>query len=91
VVGYPFTSDPSTLLTNLGFADQCTDGGVQTFSNGTLGGLMQTWTACGGTTSRNVLLAVSPVDQSVTLYVEVQLPDPDNAPLQAVLSSLRAG
>ncbi len=91
VVAYPFTDDPSTLLRNLGFADQCTDAGVQSFSNGTFTGLMQTWASCGDTISRNVLLAVSPADQSVTVYIEIQLPDPDNAPLQAVLSSLQVG
>ena len=89
VVAYPFASDPSTLLRNLGFADQCTDAGVQAFDNGTFTGLMQTWSACGGTASRNVLLAISPTDQSNTVYIEVQLPDADNTPLQAVLSSLR--
>ena len=52
---------------------------------------MQTWAACGETVSRNVLLALSPADQSVTVYVEIQLPDQDNTPLQAVLSSLRVG
>jgi hypothetical protein len=91
VVAYPYTSDPSTLLGNLSFGDRCTDGGVQSFDNGTLSGLMQTWTACGGTVSRDVVLAVSPADQSVTVYVEVQLPDSDNTPLQAVLSSLQVG
>jgi hypothetical protein len=91
VVAYPFTSDPSTLLRNLGFADQCSDAGVQSYDNGTFTGLMQTWAACGDTVSRNVLLALSPADQSVTVYVEIQLPDQDNTPLQAVLSSLRVG
>jgi hypothetical protein len=89
VVAYPFTADPSVLLHNLGFSEQCDDGGVQSLSNGTFTGLMQTWTNCGGTASRNVLLAVSPADQSSTVYIEVQLPDADNTPLQAVLSSLR--
>ena len=64
---------------------------MQSFDNGMLTGLMQTWTACGGTVSRNVVLAVSPADQSVTVYVEIQLPDNDDAPLQAVLSSLQVG
>ncbi len=91
VVAYPYTSDPSTLLSNLSFGDRCSDGGVQSFDNGTLTGLMQTWTACGGTVSRDVVLAVSPADQSVTVYVEIQLPDNDNTPLQAVLSSLQVG
>jgi hypothetical protein len=89
VVAYPFTANPSVLLHNLGFDEQCDDGGVQSFSNGALTGLMQTWTNCGGTASRNVLLAVSPADQSATVYIEVQLPDADNTPLQAVLSSLQ--
>jgi hypothetical protein len=91
VVAYPYASDPSTLLRNLGFGDSCTDGGVQSFDNGTLSGLMQTWTACGGTASREIALALSPADQSVTVYVEVQLPDGDNTPLQAVMSSLQVG
>jgi hypothetical protein len=91
VVAYPYTSEPSTLLRNLGFADRCADGGVQTFDNGTLTGLLQTWTGCGGTASREVVLAVSPANQSVTVFVEVQLPDADNTALQAVLSSLQVG
>ena len=89
VTAFPFNSDPSALLRNLGFPDQCRDGGVQSFNNGTYSGLMQTWTACGGTSTRNVQLAISPADQTVTMHIEVQLPDADNAPLQAVLSSLQ--
>ena len=50
---------------------------------------MQTWSACGGTPTRIVQLAISPTDQSVTLFIEVQLPDADNSGLQAVLSSLQ--
>jgi hypothetical protein len=91
VVAYPFTADPSTLLRNRGFADQCTDAGVQSLSDGTFTGLMQSWTECGDTTARDVQLALSPADQSVTVYIEMQLPDEDNTPLQAVLSSLQVG
>jgi hypothetical protein len=90
ITAFPFNSDPSALLRNLGFADQCGDGGVQSFDNGTYIGLMQTWTDCGGLATRNVQLAVSPADRSATVHIEVQLPDADNAPLQAVLSSLPA-
>ena len=50
---------------------------------------MQTWTSCGGTATRNVQLAISPADQSATVHIEVQLPDADNTPLQAVLSSVQ--
>lgn len=91
VVAYPFTADPSTLLRNLAFADQCTDAGVQSLSDGTFTGLMQSWTECGDTTARDVQLALSPADQSVTVYIEMQLSDEDNTPLQAVLSSLQVG
>ena len=80
VVAYPFTADPSTLLRNLGFADQCTDAGVQSLSDGTFTGLMQTWTECGDTTSRDVQLALSPADQSVTVYIEIQLSDSGQHP-----------
>jgi hypothetical protein len=86
---FPFNSDPSALLYNLGFPDQCRDGGVQSFDNGTYIGLMQTWTNCGGTATRNVQLAISPADRSATVHIEVQLPDADNAPLQAILSSVQ--
>ena len=90
-IAYPFAADPSTLLINHSFADSCTDAGVQSFDDGTFTGLMQTWTSCGDADSRNVVLALSPGDQSATVYLEVQLPDADNTPLQAVLSSLRLG
>ena len=88
ITAFPFNSDPSALLFNLGYPDQCRDGGVQSFNNGAFVGLMQTWTGCGGTTARNVQLAISPADQSATLHIEMELPDADNSPLQAVLSSL---
>ena len=89
LTAFPFNDDPSALLHNLGFPDQCGDGGVQSFDNGTYIGLMQTWTNCGGTETRNVQLAISPADRSATVHIEVQLPDDDNAPLQAVLSSVQ--
>ena len=77
------------FLHNLGYRGTCNDGGVQSFSNGTFSGLMQTWTACDDTATRVIQLAISPADQSVTMFVEVQLPDTDNSGLQAVLSSLQ--
>ena len=89
VTAFPFNSEPSALLRNLGWADYCQDGGVQSFDNGTYTGLMQTWNNCGGTATRNVQVAISPADRSATVHIEVQLPDADNAPLQAVLSSLQ--
>ena len=89
VTAFPFNSDTSGLLRNLGFADQCRDGGVQSFDNGTYTGLMQSWTDCGGTATRNIQLAINPADRSATVHIEVQLPDSDNTPLQAVLSSVQ--
>jgi hypothetical protein len=34
LTAFPFNDDPSALLRNLGFPDQCLDGGVQSFDNG---------------------------------------------------------
>ena len=61
---------------------------TQTFDNGTYIGLMQTWSNCGDSgAARLVMLAVSPPDKSVTLYLEIQLPTDDNTALQTILSS----
>ena len=87
-IEYPYV-DPGSLLTNLfkGSAT-CPDGSTQTFDNGTYSGLMHTWSECGDSgAARLVMLAVSPPDKSVTLYLEIQLPTDDNTALQTILSS----
>jgi hypothetical protein len=86
-VEYPYADDPAALLANLGWEDDCDDGGVQTFDNGTYTGYLQTWSACDGTETRIVSVAVSPADRSATLHLEVQLPTADDTPLQTVLAS----
>jgi hypothetical protein len=88
-VEYPYTDDPAALLANLGWEDDCDDGGVQTFDNGTYTGYLQTWSACAGTPTRIVSVAVSPADRSATLHLEVQLPTADDTPLQTVLASFQ--
>jgi hypothetical protein len=88
LIEYPYV-DPGSFLTNLfKGSTTCPTGSTQTFDNGTYSGLMQTWSDCGDNrAARVVMLAVSPPDKSVTLYVEVQLPTDDNTALKTVLSS----
>ncbi len=87
-IEYPYT-DPGTFFTNLfKGSTTCPEGSTQTFDNGTYSGLMQTWSNCGDSgAARLVVLAVSPPDKSVTLYLEIQLPTDDNTALQTILSS----
>ena len=72
-----------------GGTSDCTDDGLRSFDNGTYRGFLQTWTECGGTTTRIVSVAVSPADNSATLYLEVQLPTADDTPLQTILASFQ--
>jgi hypothetical protein len=80
--------DPSVPLTSWGYADTCTDAGIQMYRRGELRGYVQTWTSCGGTDTRAVVLAASDIDRTSTVVLEVHLPDADNAPLALALSSL---
>jgi hypothetical protein len=87
-IEYPYV-DPGSFFTNLfKGSTTCPEGSTQTFDNGTYIGLMQTWSNCGDSgAARLVMLAVSPPDKSVTLYLEIQLPTDDNTALQTILSS----
>jgi hypothetical protein len=84
---FPYRPDPYTLLVNRGWASDCDDGGVQSLDVRGYTGLMQTWSNCGGTGSRIVSFAVSPADQSATVYLEIQLPTADDATLISALAS----
>ncbi len=80
--------DPAIYLANrkLGTND-CNDGGVQSFDNGTYSGLLQTWTGCDGTNARLITVVVSPPDNSATLALDVQVPTADDTALRTVLAS----
>lgn len=87
-VEYP-AGDPRQLLANRGYAESCADGGLQSFDSRGYRGFVQTWSRCGDTESRIVMLAVSPADGSAILYVEVQVPDADDTGLRTVLATFR--
>jgi hypothetical protein len=81
--------DPGRLLVNQDLSKVCTDGGLQTFDNGVHRGFLRVWSACGGTATRVVDVAVTPVaTPTVTMFVSVQLPTADDTPLKTVLASM---
>ena len=81
--------DPGRLLVNQDLSRVCTDGGLQTFDNGVHRGLFRVWSACDGTATRVVDVAVSPVaNPTVTMFVSVQLPTADDTSLKTVLASM---
>jgi len=84
---FPYRPDPYTLLVNQGWAGDCDDAGVQALTVRGYQGLMQTWADCGGTGSRIISFAVSPADQSATVYLEIQLPTTDDSTLISALAS----
>jgi hypothetical protein len=84
--------DPGRLLVNQDLSNACTDGGLQTFDNGIHRGLLRVWSACGGTATRVVDVAVTPVaNPTVTMFVSVQLPSADDTSLKTVLASMAYG
>ncbi len=83
----PYT-DPATWLANRATGlSGCVDGGAQAYDDGEYHGLLHTRTNCGGTQARFVTLVVSPLDNSSTLTMEVQLPTADDTNLSILLSS----
>jgi hypothetical protein len=80
--------DPATYLANrnLGTND-CLDGILQSFDNGSYRGLLHTWTGCGGTEARLITIVVSPPNNSATLALDVQLPTDDDTALRTLLAS----
>ena len=80
--------DPATWLANrLQGTGGCTEGGAEAFDNGQYRGVLHTWTDCGGTAARFVTLVVSPLDNSSTLSIEVQVPTADDTALHILLST----
>lgn len=86
---FPFNADQYSLLQNMGWADSCEDGGAQTLTVGDYTGILQTWSNCGSTSTRIVQAALSPSDQSATLFLDVQLPTADDTDLTTALASIK--
>jgi hypothetical protein len=85
---FPQRADPYTILANTAPTGSCTDAGIQPLTLPAGSGYLQTWTNCGGTTTRLVQFVLTPPDQSSVLWGEVQLPSADNSALVAVLASI---
>lgn len=79
----------AVLLRTSVYADVCTDNGVQQYDDGVFAGHIQTFTNCGGTSTRILQVAANPADGAFTAFLLIQLtgePD-DDATLNGLLSS----
>ena len=84
---FPYV-DAATYLANQNlWTPGCTEGGTQSFDDGTYHGLMHTWLNCDETDTRLLTVVVSPPDNSVTLVVEIYQPTADDTALKTVLAS----
>jgi hypothetical protein len=85
-----YATDTASRLDSLRtFHDVCTAGPVQSYDDGVFAGHIQSFTECGGTATRNVVVVANPVDQAFTAVLRVQLtgqPD-DERTLNGVLIS----
>ena len=87
--GLDFNSDSVAGVTEqYDFAGECTDAGVEPYSDGYFAGSMQTWTGCDGTAARVVTIFASPRDRSFSAGLLIQVPtSADDVSLQTVLST----
>lgn len=84
----PPTADVSGPLGEFGYPDECTDHGTQPYSDGGFTGLAQVFTDCGDTNTRIINIAANPPDNSVTVFLLLQLTSVlDDAAYDTVLSS----
>ena len=84
----PAPADPSAWLTAYSFSDQCSRGPSEPFDNGTFAGTKDTWTNCGGGTTQIVQVGARTADGSAGVFVQIQVPQPDDPSLAQVLGSL---
>lgn len=84
----PYTADPSTVLANADMSGSCVvDGAPEPYSDGVFTGLLQRYSACGGTQTRIVTVAASPADATFTAYLLIQITDTDDSDLNTILGS----
>jgi hypothetical protein len=84
----PAPADPAAWLTGYSFASQCSPGPSEPFDNGTFAGTKDTWTNCGGGTTQIVQVGARTADGSSGVFVQIQVPHPDDPALTQVLGSL---
>jgi serine protease Do len=69
----PATTTVDAALTQFSFAESCTDGGFEDYSDAVFTGKLQVWTDCGETATAIVVLAATPEDGSVTAMLIAQI------------------
>jgi serine protease Do len=69
----PADTDVDGLLTQYGFADDCTDGGTTDYSDAVFTGKYQLWLDCAGTSTDVVTLIALPEDGSYTAVIQAQI------------------
>jgi hypothetical protein len=79
-VAFPYETDPATWLESSTLHDECIAQPVQTYDDGVFVGHIQSFDACGGTTTRNVVVVANPADGAFTAGLIIQLTgQPDDA------------
>jgi serine protease Do len=87
----PASSDLDAELATYGFSGDCTDGGVQDYSDAVFTGKFQVWKDCGGTTTDVVTLVAVPADGSYLAVIQAQIAtDADLDALQEAFDSFNA-
>ena len=69
----PFETDTAARLASSSFHDVCTAAPLQTYDDGVFVGHIQSFDACGGTATRNVVAVADPADGAFTAILDVQL------------------
>jgi hypothetical protein len=83
----PFAADPAATLGAFAqLHSDCTPGIVQQYQDPVFSGVIQEFTACGGTQTRRFVVVASPADQRFTALVTVQVTD-DPSVLGTVLAT----
>ena len=76
----PYEADTSAPLAASSFHDVCTAAPLQTYDDGVFVGHIQSFEACGGTATRNVVVVANPADGAFTAILDIQLTgQPDDA------------
>jgi hypothetical protein len=76
----PYDSDTTARLATSSFHDACVAAPLQTYDDGVFVGHIQSFDACGGTATRNVVVVASPAHGAFTAILDIQLTgQPDDA------------
>ncbi len=87
----PATADLDAELATYGFSGECTDGGVEDYSDSVFTGKFQVWQDCGGTANDVVTLVAVPAGGSYLAVIQAQIAtDADVDALQQAFDSFDA-